>query len=476
MTPSPHLATSNTATAQPCFFFELPPELRNRIYEYVVTLDEHIRIGYNDDLETTSKEWHYVQTGQIICSLSRSQWHSLYLNICLVNRQLFEEAGQIFWGENTFVFTSFTDALRFLRSKNGTTLSKIRNLGIVFSEEMDEAGIEIDQDMMKALTKFCTLVASKCHLRSLELGIHNDNTPGDTNPHLNPQTPPHKQIATWAHPLLQIHTLHRLRIYWEYKDLVHLPRTLQTAALLRSAMLQNSTTIPPNRGISVRSRHHLSHSNRRTPHRALKFEMHLTSTGKTLLPRERSTRVLPNAWCTACGRFATLPSCACGAKQTLDTCPTCNDVVHTSFCACGVEARGGVYTADPAGLAQVLNLEQVGPVGGRDVWDARKWGDGALHEYLSHGVTEGQFFEARALLEGGLRLELPGPLDGEDYAASDFGEGDSLLSLHDWDERMLEVLGGELGGTAPGELGGGGDASMGEEIPNCDGSEDGLLG
>jgi hypothetical protein len=70
-------------------------------------------------------------------------------------------------------------------------------------------------------------------------------------------------------------------------------------------------------------------------------------------------------------------------------------------------------------------------------WDSSRWSNRTLSEILPTGVTEKEYYTAKGLVEAGIMIHA-GPTGQhlDDYADSDFGDTDSLLSIDDWSENM----------------------------------------
>ena len=153
------------ATSTPCGpfpFSELPPEIRNRIYQLALVHSEPIgmkskycldfngcSIFQSRDSEQSSystREFtsrttprsstkrHNVLTTYTVDrdSYPKAGTSPLAYALLSVNRQIRNEAVAIFYGENTFRFESMNALVPFLQDRSPTTLKLIKSLQLVF--------------------------------------------------------------------------------------------------------------------------------------------------------------------------------------------------------------------------------------------------------------------------------------------------------------------------------------------------------
>ena len=129
-------------------FLQLPPELRNVIYEMVLRFPAGIAIPSRDyNSFSGSPEYHTItnDVSQRPSIDSRTTYTCLYrpgayaqtaqqaLSLLLVNKQIFEEASSCFYKVNVFSFADGSDLYQFLRSMPSSRRQHIRQIMFKYS-------------------------------------------------------------------------------------------------------------------------------------------------------------------------------------------------------------------------------------------------------------------------------------------------------------------------------------------------------
>ncbi|OAK99777.1 hypothetical protein IQ06DRAFT_222514 [Phaeosphaeriaceae sp. SRC1lsM3a] len=291
---------------------ELPREVRDLIHEYVLVRDVipitcaitkssssrdvdadndvssqyplhtprlHRRLwlvpAFDLDLDSTADDRHKPSTISMTyqyanCSRSSidkpgSVEKGLDIHWMQACRQIYEEAIEIFYGHNTFSFTSdfrIPTAFAFLCDRPAVSLRYIKSLELALMEDTNMRGTQqahyppirratdslVLQYSYQYFTELCTLLSTpRIRLRKLYLSVETMYTPGvvgqdslvdsikQEKNDLRGQNP----APLWLDPLLNIEALELVELHWTFR----LPRVLrmsQTAALVRQHMLDQT--------------------------------------------------------------------------------------------------------------------------------------------------------------------------------------------------------------------------------------------
>ncbi|KAF2242001.1 hypothetical protein BU26DRAFT_610379 [Trematosphaeria pertusa] len=392
---------------QPFRFLDLPRELRDRIYEFALYYGT-IRISGGTGKPGTYK-------------VDRGNKRHVRPRIVLTCRQIYQEATRVFYGINTFDFEDVPAAFNFLRDRPEDAVRSIRYLQLSYRHNNDS-----DQGQFNAL---CALLQWRCPLRELKLTIHTADVRKILQDESNLEKTQYQPIPAWVNQVLQVKNLHRLHVHWNFGSRKYIRTALAAARLMRSSMLQTDMAFSDAQGIQVRLRHVARVGRQQI--RWGELNMMITKDGESELERKRRVRVLPHSWCNECGAFEGTLLCDC-IHQVSTACLKSFESKCRSCHRCG--RPGTMYRGEQHQLPAILKLDpddtSTTPVG-EDVWDSRRWGGKALKDYLPNYVTEDDFHKAKELANVGVTL-VP-PIAG-DYANSDFGDTDSLLSVHGWSD------------------------------------------
>lgn len=133
MTKAANIHAGDDASDHPCYFLvKLPPELRFRIYEYLI-LSEHrlIPVPYHSTAKSPQ---------EALSSLTKAapQVYPIDISILLLNKQIYAEAVDIFYTKNKFT-VHYDDFCKCWNghtiSLNGSKIKKFKIQGINFDEE-----------------------------------------------------------------------------------------------------------------------------------------------------------------------------------------------------------------------------------------------------------------------------------------------------------------------------------------------------
>lgn len=330
-------------------------------------------------------------------------------NVLRMCRQIYKEAKPILYSQVRFIvvaevwyYSSFKAVWYFLKEiVPFDSLKNIRYLEFSIEERIHNnvtTTIPCDDDIFKNL---CSILANEMHLHHLTINVQ--NRVRYFSPHRNTidrSTEAYHEVPEWVKQLLAIKRLDKLTLQWEYLDVSCLERTLKSARLMRTTMLKNGKDTK-DKDCTVRLRHNEG-QRARLRDRYLEFSMDLDKNGDSHLELKKRVKVMPNHWCRSCGRF---PSS------------------EHDICICGLPIGSKLITP---------GMEEEGPVAKHHrPWDSNDWGGQPLQAFLPDGVTEEDYFKAKALAEAGFRLQRSRWNQDMD---SDYGDNDSLNSVHGWSD------------------------------------------
>lgn len=360
-------------------------------------------------------------------------WERSSVNVLQTCRQIYEEAKPILYSRARFSFgadpyngSSVITVLYFLeRTVPFNALKNIRHLEFSMWEKININNTTnlltttVDGDHVHGedsnFKKLCFLLASKMHLRHLTLYVHNADKYSSSHKNtIDRSTEPHREVPGWVKPLLAIKRLDRLTLHWEYDDLNCLDRTLKAARLMRTSMIQDGERMKADDGILVR----LKHKEYNPKEKRLSFEMDIDKTGKSRAMRIRRVKVVPDSECRNCGHYPATRdrNCLCGCIS-LDPIKALHDAIR------------------PKEKTPAEFNDSIGNQGEEDACETRPWVEKPLREYLPKDVTEEDFHKAKAFRDAGFHLYLwDGKSRRNSYTDSDFGDTDSLNSVHGWSD------------------------------------------
>jgi hypothetical protein len=239
-------------------------------------------------------------------------------------------------------------------------------------------------------------------LRHLNLSVVNQTkySHSPRNNSIDLGSEPYRGVSDWVTPILTIKNLDRLTLRWSYTDVTCLGRALAAAKLMRSSMLKNGNIWKAQDGIRVCLRHKKD-CGYRGQDRRLVFDMDIDARGNSHLDHVRRVKFIPDGWCSSCGSFA-----ASGKVGYKD-------------CACGALKKS--YR------------------GHKGLWTGNDWDGKPLQNFLPEDVTDDDYYQANAFADAGFQLQFHGvcwyETGREDYTDSDFGDNDSLNSVHGWSDN-----------------------------------------
>jgi hypothetical protein len=429
--------------AQPFRLLDLPAELRNRIYEFMVARDE-ITLTYRDPSGLIDDQRPIMQGVQ-----NYNRWTDVppMMQICRASRQVHNEVMPLFYAKTTLDFladynrpgkNSVALATAFLKSRPGS-LYMIQRFGIHLDEDMDENSYASIRHISSGeLRDLCEWLAYGCRLKYLRLDVfcwvYLEPMEFDAAMANFGKSEPTHSVPDWAIQLAIIKDLERLDAHIDYGGVGLVHRTVAATQFMRNTMVQGGSRMLGMEGIKLQLMHG-TWEDRITKKRQLSCDMSIEK-GKSILMRERRVKVLPYAWCKTCGKFARQWSCEC------------NPVPGEAQCFRGVSGQSKHFvrikdedwtardTTRSAVLDGKLHLDHItlNSLYGCDVWDIRRWGGGCIKTYLPEGVTDEDLRYTMSLVKhDDFDPCLPDYHGYSDGMESDFGDTDSLLSIH-WDD------------------------------------------
>ncbi|KAJ4384468.1 hypothetical protein N0V86_000067 [Didymella sp. IMI 355093] len=424
--------------AQPFRLLDLPAEMRNRIYEFMVARDE-ITLTYRDSNGL-------IDDQRPIINNSQTDVRPM-MQICRASRQVHNEVMPLFYAKTTLCFdadhnrpgkNSVVLATAFLKSRPGS-LYMIQRFGIHLDEAMDENSYASIRHISPGeLRDLCEQLAYGCRLKYLRLyvccWVFLEPMEFDAAMAKFGKSEPTHSVPDWAIQLAIIKDLERLEVRIDYEGVGLVHRTVAATQFMRYTMVQGGSRMLGMEGIKLQLPHGIR-EDRLTKEREFSCDMDVEK-GKSLLVRERRVKVLPYAWCMTCGKFARQRGCEC------------NPVAGKAQCFRGVSGQSKHFvrikdedwtahdTTRSAVLEGKLSLDQttLNSLYGCDVWDIRRWGGGGIRTYLPEGVTDEDLRYTMFLVkDDDFDPCLPDYHGYSDGMESDFGDTDSLLSIH-WDD------------------------------------------
>ena len=365
------------------------------------------------------------------------------LDIFRVNRQLYEEASLIFFSRNEFEFRDLPVALQAL-SSNHDAVKNIRRIRLYIYEQPQDHDDGLYYNKDGAFGKLCDLFATKSQLLKLFLYI-DDSGINSTTPQNAVLTKTQSYaIPPWVYHLTRLDRLRSLHFIWHCSLVSYFGTMLSAAKLMRTTMLHNGATMSNTQGIRLFRHHQMIQNDNdvcgiRIPVRSLQLEMKFDDNGHSNFHHYRRIRMQPYCWCMDCGRFETEGFCECGGPFRDEGCESC-EIECWKLCECGSSRYYcGLFDKENT-VHQLFSNEGEATPTADNVWNSKKWGGKPFQEYLPAGATEKDFFNAKAWTNAEChQVELPQTWDG-DYTGSDFGDNDSMFTVHGWsDEEETEV-------------------------------------
>lgn len=307
----PCLFFVNTPDPLPFRLLDLPRELRDRIYEFMLA----------GKVTFALRAWQIQPNARSFRSIKHGPGGS-GVNILRTCRQVYSEAKLVLYSHCDFIFAHETAsnnsiklALSFLKEvvpKDART--KIRNLRFGFQERILQNGQTTLGGDNEAIEQLCDLLVNEFQIQHLGLGVWNPaRTSKEMKEAIDRGIKPYREIPVWVQSLLAIKELDRLSLHWGYSNFRCIGRTVDSATLMRTTMLQNGNKMEETDGMILRLRH-CKNSIRRDKERYLSFEMDIDKNGKSQLGHTRRVKVIPDSECRTCGHYPSklMGKCVCG--------------------------------------------------------------------------------------------------------------------------------------------------------------------
>lgn len=197
-------------------FMKLPSEIRNRIYKFVVLFDKllkvedmhpynfkrHLKEGLCDlrtDYQFHHGKWsahldftgyYFERTSYDMCVYVDDQWEKHTLAMLAVSRQTRKEAIWIFYGLNTFRFSSMCTFLAFLSDRTLEALRSLQSIELTFCPSIqgrlrrNTSAYSVSEywnQAIKEMAGFQELRVKKLHIRlsSFEADFQQENFSAD---------------------------------------------------------------------------------------------------------------------------------------------------------------------------------------------------------------------------------------------------------------------------------------------------------
>ncbi|KAF2629972.1 hypothetical protein BU25DRAFT_489378 [Macroventuria anomochaeta] len=438
------MASDLAPEAQPFRLLDLPPELRNRIYELMVVPGE-IMLRYSTTEELDPEGCLYQSEG----SANSEGWpvDGPMLNICNVNRQVLTEVRPIFYSKTRFSI----DVPSPIPKRNSVALAKRfledrpHVLGLIreFEFEVEESYYENGEGYLTGVEpgvfeELCHILATRCHLRYLRVEVWSwmlGNWLGyqeSINILRQPVIP--YDIPEWMFQLSVVKDLEELDVYFQHGSPHFARRNIAALKLLRSTMVNGGDALERMDGIKLQLMH--PPNDNQNHQRVLCCELWIKN-GHSELGQERRVRVHPYSWCKLCGMFLKRNGCDCSPDTGTDHCHVGSSGHYQLIAATDLEVSDSADIDRSSTYANRATVD-LDHLYGYNIWDSRRWGGGPLKDFLPKGVTEKDFYYAKSLADGGVFIALPDYHHGKELAESDFGDTDSLLSLH-WNDEEDRV-------------------------------------
>ncbi|KAF1956653.1 hypothetical protein CC80DRAFT_62372 [Byssothecium circinans] len=384
--------TSPAPGSLPHRLLNLPLNIRKKIYQFTLNRKKTIEIEYH----------------------SRPASASNHLAICRANRQTYAEALPIFYKHHIFSAKNLKQALLILK-QSPDALKNIRHVIIHFLELFSDVVDQVVYGTHEELRNLCYFLGEHGHLYSLILQIHHKDLLEHHELILGYLRTKHGELPPWINHVAAIKNLERLCVQWSRGPVSELSTMMLAANTMRARMVSDGPRLDEECvDLRIRRRHVLVQKGAgpaiRTKERKLELRMLVDTSGMENLDctTVRRVRVIPYCWCTGCGKFEGKGSDQCRLAGTLYQGKR--------------EEVGTILQLGAGGAAETASF----PDG---VWNCLKWGGKPLVEYLPEAVTEEEFQTAKEWAEEGHALVLRGGVEGE-YAESDCGDTDSLISFH----------------------------------------------
>lgn len=429
-----------SADVHPFRLLDLPAELRNRIYEFMVAVEE-IELQYSKTAELDPNGLCYASKR---CLDSDGQpVEGPMLNICRTSHQVLGEVQPIFAGKTRVSIdimhpvprrNSVALAIRFLEDRPHT-LQLIRNFELVVEESYDDNlqgylhGMEAG-----AWEKLCSLLANRCRLRFLRVESWSwfvgERMNYRESMRILRRSQPRQDIPGWIRQLSSVTNLEDLEVDMQHGSPYHAGRNIAILKFLRDTMLKNAANLKRLTGIKLVLAHP---SWRDCPRdRTLDCSLWIENGHSEHSPIKR-VKVDPYSWCRRCGTFLKRPSCPCSPNSGNKYCRIGEWARHVFSAATEIQASTDDTVIEP--VLRTDDIEAHSPLE-PDVWDNERWGGGPLTKFLPKGATEEDFYLAKSLAERGIFIAFPKYNRNKDYEEneSDFGDADSQQSLQ-WDEE-----------------------------------------
>ena len=341
------------------------------------------------------------------------------IEILMTCRQAYAEAMPLLYSRCSFKFgadlrygSTIRSALDFLTKVIPKAAYKhVRYLSFQIQERFESdgrttvlfttsLGIDEDKDGGEHLAQLFGLLKDS-QLRHLTLSVVNRRDYFDRlrNNSIDIRSKPYCEVPGWVIPMLAIKNLDNLTLRWTYSDVTCLRRTLVTANLMRSIMLRNGNIQKAHDGIRIRHRHNETWSGKQQD-RYLELEMDIDKKGVSHLDHVRRVKIIPDEWCSSCGFFVPW------------------DSMGRECCNCGIPQETFRGHSEP--------------------WNGNDWDGRPLQNFLPGNVTEDDYYQAKTFADAGFRLDPDGGWwyvsTVRGYTNSDFGDTDSLNSVHGWSD------------------------------------------
>lgn len=313
---------------RPFRLLDLPPELRNRIYRFMVVRNE-IQLTYlsfdapREDLQPT--------ISMVVNVYGEPDSHPM-LHVCRVSQQLYNEIQPLFYAETTLYFdagdptfdeNSVSLAMLFLSSRL-RSLSMIQNLGVYLDEDIDDHGQTTLFELPPSdFLAFCDLISSRCSLRTLRISVRSiciHAYPERFDVSITKLGSPDltRSMPDWVKQLAIVKDLKMLYVYFMHSGSSFAHRAVAIAKFMRATMTQGGNRLQGMEGIKLQLDHGFR-DEALISERMLACSMGIEK-GQSCLRRERLTKVLPHGWCKSCGKFLKRHGCDCSPDVGTSNC------------------------------------------------------------------------------------------------------------------------------------------------------------